>query len=207
MDVLVLAPHPDDMEFGCGGTIKRLTEMGANISLLVFSTCDKSLPKDYTVTDLKQEQLAAAGLLGVAPDAITFYDFPVREFPTFRQPILEEMIAFKKKSGGIDLVFTPSTTDMHQDHATISQESIRAFKETCLLGYELPWNDLAASYNYYVRLSEKLLSVKEQAIEGFASQSARPYGARHIRSLAEVRGLQVKASYAEAFEVIRWIID
>ena len=53
--ILVCAPHTDDMEFGCGGTIKMLSETDAEISLLVFSTCEQSLPKTFSVQDIKQE--------------------------------------------------------------------------------------------------------------------------------------------------------
>ena len=63
--ILVCAPHTDDMEFGCGGTIKMLSETDAEISLLVFSTCEQSLPKKFSVQDIKQEQASASKILGV----------------------------------------------------------------------------------------------------------------------------------------------
>lgn len=42
---LILAPHPDDAEFGLGGTISRLVENVTDISVVVFSDCEKSIPE------------------------------------------------------------------------------------------------------------------------------------------------------------------
>ena len=40
-----------------------------------------------------------------------------------------------------DLVVTPTTDDIHQDHSVVSIESKQAFKATSILGYEVPWNN------------------------------------------------------------------
>ncbi len=45
--VLVLAPHTDDGEFGCGGTMARLVEAGAEVRYVAFSIATKSLPPGF----------------------------------------------------------------------------------------------------------------------------------------------------------------
>ena len=42
--VLILAPHTDDAELGCGGTIARFLEEGKKIYVAAFSTARASLP-------------------------------------------------------------------------------------------------------------------------------------------------------------------
>ena len=67
------------MEFGCGGTIKKLSEEGCLIEVLVFSTCAESLPNGFCVQDIKDEQVRASEMVGVQAENITVYDFPVKE--------------------------------------------------------------------------------------------------------------------------------
>lgn len=202
--VLVLAPHIDDMEFGCGATIRRLADEGHEISVLVFSSCEQSLPSGFSTEQIKEEQYSASKIIGILRENITIYDFPVRRFDSYRQDILEILVQFGK-SNEVNQVFTPSRSDIHQDHAVICAESIRAFKSASLLGYELPWNDLSSNHNFFYALSSDQINSKLKAIECFKSQSHRSYNAEHIKSLAMVRGMQIKASYAEAFDLIRWV--
>ena len=203
-NVLVLAPHTDDMEFGCGGTIKRLSDEGSKISVLVFSSCEQSLPQGISVDDIRNEQICASRLIGICEDQIMIYDFPVRRFDSHRQEILEILVQYKNKNE-ITHVFAPSRTDIHQDHAVICAEAVRAFKDTSLLGYELPWNNISSNHNYFYRLTAEHMKAKEDAIECFKSQQHRSYKAKDMRALAQIRGLQIKSEYAEAFDLIRWV--
>jgi N-acetylglucosamine malate deacetylase 1 len=205
-NVLVLAPHPDDMEFGCGGTINKLVSEGAKVSVLVFSSCEASLPGKFIADDIKNEQIAAGKALGIVPDNIIFYDFPVRRFDSHRQDILEILIQFKRDNN-VHQVFTPSRSDMHQDHSVLCVESIRAFKHSSLLGYELPWNNLASNHNYFQKLTQSQMDSKEAAIECFETQQHRSYGSIDMRRLAQLRGMQVNTKYAESFELIRWVSE
>ena len=106
-----------------------------------------------------------------------------------------------------DLVLLPSSHDTHQDHQTISQEGFRAFKKTTMLGYEVPWNNLEFRTNCFISFSEDLLKKKIAALNVYESQKHRSYAnAEFIRSLAVTRGVQIGKSFAECFEVIRWVI-
>lgn len=201
---LVLAPHTDDLEFGCGGTVSKLVEHGNRVSVIVFSTCEQSLPPPYTVANIKAEQLASCDLLGIDRKDVHFENFPVRHFDSYRQQILEALIKFKL-ANEITQVFTPSSTDVHQDHSVINRESIRAFRESCILGYELPWNDLSSNNRFFHILSKENVIKKQNAINCFESQKQRFYDSSALTALARVRGLQVKSEYAECFEVIRWL--
>ena len=53
--VLVLAPHTDDGELGCGGTIARFLEEGKEVYYVAFSTCRTSVPEGYPEDILKTD--------------------------------------------------------------------------------------------------------------------------------------------------------
>jgi len=101
----------------------------------------------------------------------------------------------------------PSLNDIHQDHSTIANEGLRAFKNTTILGYELIWNNLTFSTTSFIKLDEEHLSKKVYALDAYKSQKGRDYMSKDfIFSLAKTRGVQIGVNYAECFEVVRWVI-
>src|SRR5438067_13429816 len=90
---LVLAPHTDDGEFGCGGTMARLVETGAEVRYVAFSIATKSLPDGFAPDTLAREVREATAELGITEAQLTVHDFEVRTFPDRRQDILEMLIA------------------------------------------------------------------------------------------------------------------
>jgi len=203
--ILLLAPHPDDPEYSCGASIAQWSKEN-EIFYTAFSPCIASLPKTFAPDTLYRELKAAAGILGIPEANINTFDFPVRRFPEHRQDILELMISLRK-SLKPDLVVMPNSNDIHQDHKVIYEEGLRAFKHSSLLGYELPWNNLEFKSNFHVRISEDALSKKWAAIEAYESQGIRAYKSKKFfEGLARVRGMQINTEFAEAFEVIRWIL-
>ena len=79
----------------------------------------------------------ATAELGIREDGLTVHDLDVRTFPERRQDILEILVALWEGARA-GVVFQPSHHDVHQDHQTIAQEGLRAFKRTTILGYEVP---------------------------------------------------------------------
>ena len=134
---LVLAPHTDDGEFGCGGTTSRLVEAGCEVRYVAFSIATRSLPAGFPPDTLAQEVRAATAALGLQEENLAVYDFDVRTFPDRRQDILELLVGVWDEFRP-DVVFQPSVHDVHQDHQTVAQEGLRAFKRTTVLGYEIP---------------------------------------------------------------------
>lgn len=204
--ILVLAPHTDDGEFGCGGTIAKMVEEGKEVYYAAFSAAEKSVPPHCDKDVLRQEVKKATGVLGIKPACLIINNFPVRDFPAFRQDILENMV---KLSVDIrpDLVLLPSSRDLHQDHLTVAQEGLRAFKNTSILGYEIPWNNLTFSTNCFIALTRSQVQKKVTALKCYESQSFRTYASEDfIWSLARTRGTQINVVYAEVFDAIRIFI-
>ena len=205
-NVLVLAHHADDGELGCGGTISKMIEEGNNVYYIAFSLCEKSVPLEFPKNIMETEVKQATKELGIKEENLIIKNYPVRCFPSHRQEILEDLIKFKSKIKP-DIVFMPSSFDVHQDHAVINQESKRAFKDSCMLGYEFMWNNFSFDTTAFVIINEKHIQAKINALKKYKSQKQRFYTSDEaLRGLAQYRGLQMGEKYAESFEVIRWIL-
>jgi LmbE family N-acetylglucosaminyl deacetylase len=198
--VLVLSPHTDDLEIGCGGTVSRFLREGAKVYSLVFSCVNPSVNPPGILAD---ECKTASNILGLT--GIEIQSYTMRRLNFYRQDILEHLVSVREKINP-DLVLIPSHNDLHQDHATISQEGTRAFKLVTTLGYELPWNNLKFTSTAFIKLSHEDVEKKVCAAKAYQSQSEKIYmQPDFIRALAKTRGCQVGAMLAEAYEVIRWV--
>ena len=107
-----------------------------------------------------------------------------------------------------DIVFTPTTTDLHQDHGVVTAEAKRAFRDCTLLGYELPWNNLEVSLNCFIPLKNRHVKKKILALDCYDSQKHNPYfNEKFFRSVVKMRGIQLATKYAEGFETIKVRLD
>lgn len=198
-NILILAPHTDDGELGCGATIAKYISEGKKLTYLAFSTCSQALPAHLPQDTLVTECKAATRALGI--ENLIFFDFEVRKLLFHRQEILEALIRVNQELQP-QTVFLPARHDVHQDHQVVYAEGLRAFKNCNLLGYELPWNNFQFQPTYFEKISTEQLQAKQKALEEYHSQSQRKYmSPDFIRSLATVRGIQANAPLAEAFEV------
>jgi LmbE family N-acetylglucosaminyl deacetylase len=203
MKVLVLGPHTDDAEFGCGATMAKFLEQGAEVVVLAFSSCEQSVPAPFPPDALAKESAKSLSLMGIPSQNYLLENFPVRNFGDHRQAILEKMVKVRKELAP-GLVFAPCLSDTHQDHQVVAQECFRAFKSASVYGYELPWNNITFSNTTFSIIEERHLAVKIRCIECYETQRFRDYASPEmIKSLATVRGVQCSRKLAEAFETYR----
>lgn len=203
--VLILAPHTDDGEFGCGGTIARLLEEGSEVFYVAFSTCRASVPPGEPEDILAKELHSAMEVFGIDDEHVFILDYPVRYFSDHRQEILDDMIKIGRQTDP-SIVFAPSKHDIHQDHHVIAEEAMRAFKKTTLLNYEVPWNNFTFENQAYYKLEERHVQIKRKAIDCYKTQKNRPYASEDFTfGQMRVHGVQIGCEYAEVFEVVRSI--
>ena len=203
MRVLALSPHTDDAEMGAGGYLAKLIGHGSRVWIVALSIARESVPAGFAEDVLADEARASSWALGAE---LTVLDYPVRRFPQYRQEILEELIKLKREFKP-ELVLVHASTDVHQDHHTVYEEAVRAFKDTTLLGYEMPWNNLEFHAQAIVALREGHVAAKIQALSEYKSQRRRHYAnGEFIRGWARTRGAAIGAEYAEAFEVVRLVL-
>ncbi len=205
--ILVISAHADDMELGCGATIDKLTQAGKEVHSLVLSVNNKGAAQQYSREQIVTEAMEAGNTLGIPSDRIYIEHFENRTFPSQRQAILDKIWEYKRKLNP-DFVITGAFNDMHQDHATVAQESFRAFKDCSIIAYAFDWNRIDKKVNAYSVISEENLAKKVKAIQTYTSQTDthRAYlTEEYIRAWAFTRGVEVNAPLAEAFEVIRLV--
>lgn len=203
MNILALSPHTDDAELGAGGTIARYIDEGARVHVVALGTGG---PNGAT----RDEFVGSISSLGV--ERWILLDYPSRSYHLHRQDILDELEALRDVIQP-NLVLIPSTADLHQDHRTVTTEAMRAFKYSASLwGYELPTNYVSQPFSptRFVRLERWHVDAKIEALRHYKSQWQQAHRDRYMRgdcvtALLDVRGLQIKVDYAEAFEIIREI--
>ena len=204
--VLILAPHTDDGEFACGGTISRFIEEEKECYYVAFSSCDESVPYGYPEGVLLEEMKAATAVLGIKENYHIVFNYTVRNFPQLRQDILQDMVKLNREIKP-NLVLLPTKNDTHQDHGVIAHEGFRAFKKCSMLGYEVPWNNLTFVSSGFIEFNEYHLSKKIEALHCYKTQAEKDYASEsYIRALAVTRGVQFGVNYAEAYDVVRSII-
>lgn len=208
MNILILSPHADDAELGCGGSVAKFIEDGDNLLWVVFSTAEDSLPAHLPKDTLKTEFCDVSHDVGLDEKNYKIFNFKVRHLHECRQDVLEELVNIRKHFNP-QLVIGPSVNDYHQDHQIVANEMIRSFKTTSsIISYELPWNHITFNTQLFIKLNERNISKKYNVLKNYKSQIVqnKPYFSKDfIYGLASTRGVQCNSKYAEAFEVIRWM--
>jgi LmbE family N-acetylglucosaminyl deacetylase len=206
--ILILSPHTDDAELGCGGSIISFLGNKKELLWIVFSTAEESIPDQFPKNILKFEFMDVINKLKIPENNIIIKDFKVRYLHEKRQDILELLISIRQ-SFNPDLVIGPSLNDFHQDHTIVANEMVRAFKSTSsIISYELPWNHLSFNTQLFIKLNSEQIRKKVDLLNSYRSQIEKKrnyFSKEFIEGLARIRGVQVSSEFAEAFEVIRWI--
>jgi LmbE family N-acetylglucosaminyl deacetylase len=207
--ILILSPHTDDAELGCGGLISKLVEENAKIMWVVFSTAKESVPDGMPSDTLKKEFIDVVKYLKLREDQYKIFDFKVRRLMESRQDVLDILIRIKKEFAP-EIIIGPSLNDFHQDHIAVSNEMVRAFKNSSsILSYELPWNHLKFEHQFFVKITREQLDKKIEMLKFYKSQfsiSRSYFSEQFIEGLARTRAAQINAEFAEAFEIIKMIV-
>ena len=201
MNILAIGPHPDDIEFGCGGTLIKYAQTGHNIYLMVLT--DGAFGGDTEIR--KREQEAAAKFIGVKK--LFWGGYQDTELGCTRELInkIDQVIAEVKP----DMVFFNFWADVHQDHRSGAQAAVSAsryIKE--VLFYEVPSTqhfdpDIFVDIQDVLEKKLELLGlhgsqVSRTKVENLTIQES-------ARSCANFRGFQGRVKYAEGFKSVRML--
>jgi LmbE family N-acetylglucosaminyl deacetylase len=219
-NILILAPHPDDEVLGCGATIKKLSDEGNQVFVLVASRGSKRLYDQTKVEAVRKEALEAHALLGVT--TTFFLDFPAPELDTVPLADISREISKVISELKINVLYLPHRGDIHNDHRVIFNAGLVAARPvgnctvTEIYAYETlsetewaaPFGDDAFIPTCFVNV-ESTLEAKMEAMQCFKSQLKafpNPRSLETIQALAKFRGATVGFKAAEAFMIIRQII-
>jgi LmbE family N-acetylglucosaminyl deacetylase len=222
--VLVLAPHADDEVLGCGGVIRRHVQDGDAVTVCVLTHAARGAPElfaDDVIERIRAEARAAAKRLGVAQ--IVFRDFPAPQLDQFPSYRLAEAIAQLIAEYSTHTLYVPFHADLHADHGAVFKAALVAARpipdRTVKRVYcyetlsETEWGAPLAANAFlpvrYVNI-EAQLADKLAAMSCYASQLREfphPRSLEAIGTLAALRGSQCGCRAAEAFGVIREVVD
>jgi LmbE family N-acetylglucosaminyl deacetylase len=196
---IVFGAHPDDIEIGMAGTICRLASEGHDVY-----SCIATIPDDRERRVREAEE--AAALLGIKEVILL--------------PLKADQLGYNRATiGAIDSiiktlkphsVFTHWLEDSHQDHVNITRCVIAATRKNDFNVYmyeqTIPGGITPAAFRaQYVIDVSAFIDRKMKSIQAHASQLMRngDWWVEGIRGRAMYRGYQIRAQYAEAFEIIK----
>jgi len=210
-NVLAIGAHPDDVEFGCAGTLAKHIKQGDNVTIL-HMTCSDSMNIYHQIVDTKdirrREAEEAAKIIGAD---LIILDFLDQMIPFDRDSIFAIEKVIKKLN--IDTIYSHWNGDSHQDHINTLKSVFAAgrYVDKIFLYEQVPYprvGKIFSEVNYYVDVSE-FYPIKEKSVIAHESQIVGRYQKKILigmRSLAEFRGSQCNCQYAEAFEAVKQII-
>jgi LmbE family N-acetylglucosaminyl deacetylase len=201
--ILAIGAHPDDIEFGCGGTLIKYARGGHETSLLILTDGGRG----GDPAERRTEQEEAARLMGARE--IYWGGYQDTELSMERELVqkIEGILHVVRP----DLIFVHFGNDTHQDHRHLSTSVVTASRYTRnVLFYEGPTtSDFSPSVFVDV---DAVLERKLDALAAHASQVAKT-GVERLsvldlaRAAAHFRGIQGRARNAEGFVPLRLFVN
>jgi LmbE family N-acetylglucosaminyl deacetylase len=203
VNILAIGAHPDDIEFGCGGSLIKYARQGHRLFLMVMTGGESGAPSETRMA----EQTAARQILGA--EEIFWGGYQDTHLGVDAEMIkkIESVIASVKP----EFIFCHFPDDTHQDHRHLAQAVMSATRYIRnVLFYEGPTTQ---NFNpqVYVDIGDTL-EVKLEALQAHRSQVMKTNIEdlsiiEVARSCANFRGIQGRVKYAEAFHALRLFIN
>lgn len=198
--VCFIGAHPDDIELGAGALIARIAGV---TQVLCFTLSDNQ--KNPALKDVVVEHRRSLHVLGVPDENIFIGQFETRRFPHARQEILEYLININRTYQP-EIIFTHTRADLHQDHATVTEESLRAFRGATVLGFDVLRSSYGFFPNFLVEVSEADVEKKMTALAEYHTYADKYYFSPEITRATLVRhGALAERPFAEGFDALRVI--
>ena len=196
--VLFLGAHPDDIELGCGALLHHIVKQ---TDVLCVTLSDNQ--KNPDLKNVKDEHYESMAVLGVQKEKIILGPFTTRIFHDSRQDILEYFLKLRREFGP-DLIFVHSKQDVHQDHLTMTDEALRAFRGITVLGFDVVRSSYGFFPHFLVEVTEEDVNSKIEALSKYETYRDRYYFNRELtRSIMVRHGALAERPFAEGFDILR----
>lgn len=218
--ILIFGAHPDDCEIGMGGTIKKLSNNGSNITIIDLTQGEMSSNGNIF---LRQKESEAASLILGIKERINL-KLPDRNIENSKSNV--ERIANVIRKHKPDIVYLPSSIDTHPDHVSASlviQESIFHAKLRKFVS-EFDPVDVKNSYMYHINTTSdsdffvditnemcdkvRALNCYKSQFDNQANESTRLTNGflKQVESNNNVLGYKCGTQFAEGFITIKPIL-
>jgi len=202
MNVLVIAPHPDDEAIGCGGALCAHRDSGARISVVFLTSGElglKHLPPEQAWAIRESEAKKAAKILGVGNlNFLRCSHWMLGDEITKASALLGPLLQEQSP----DVIYLPHPIEAHPDHR-VALPIVQAAWKSCSFSapavrlYEV-WTPLS-SYDIVQDIS-KFMPQKIQALREHASQLKDLDYVQAITGLNQYRGVMAgRCQFAEVF--------
>lgn len=200
--VVCIGAHSDDVEIGCGGTIRRLAQQHPDITftIVVMTGGEERIAEAMSAAERFCGEAATVVGLGFR-DGYLPYDAAAAKD------------ALREATSGTDpdLVFSHRRDDLHQDHRFVADVTGQLFRDHLTLGYEIPkYDGDLGTCNLYVPIADTAAAAKASDIVAvFDSQRVKPWMSEEtFLGLMRLRGIEAKAAsgYAEGFVVTKVVV-
>jgi N-acetylglucosamine malate deacetylase 1 len=198
--ICFIGAHPDDIELGCGAFISHIVKF---CDVLCVTLSDNQ--KNPALQNLVDEHYQSMGILGVPKNNIILRSFETRRFPHARQEILEYMIDLNRRHQP-NIVFVHTRADTHQDHVTVTEEALRAFRGTTVLGFDVVRSSFGFFPNFIVEVLEEDVNRKINALAAYKTYAGKYYFNPELTRATLIRnGALAERPFAEGFDSLRII--
>jgi LmbE family N-acetylglucosaminyl deacetylase len=198
--ICFIGAHPDDIELGCGALIAHIAK---ETDILCVTLSDNQ--KNPQLKNLVGEHRQSMSVLGVQEDRVVLGPFETRRFPHSRQEILEYMIDLNRTFKP-EIVFVHTKADIHQDHGTITEEALRAFRGVTVLGFDVIRSSYGFFPSFLVEVTEEDVERKVAALSCYKTYAEKYYFNNAITRATLVRyGALCERPFAEGFDILRII--
>jgi LmbE family N-acetylglucosaminyl deacetylase len=196
--VLFLGAHPDDIELGCGALLHRIVKQ---TDVLCVTLSDNQ--KNPDLQNVVAEHYESMAVLGVSKEKIILGPFTTRVFHDARQEILEYFLKLRRDFKP-DLIFVHSKQDVHQDHLTMTDEALRAFRGITVLGFDVVRSSYGFFPHFLIEVSEEDVNKKIEALSRYETYRDRYYfNSELTRSIMIRHGALAERPFAEGFDILR----
>ena len=224
--ILIIAAHPDDEVLGCGGTMAKWANEGAEAYALIMAegatSRDKTRDRESRNVDLAHLGLAAqkaSDLLGIA--SVELLSYPDNRMDSVDLLDVVKSVEDRIKKINPDTVVTHHSADLNIDHQVIHEAVMAACRPQPgnpvkrILSFEVPssteWQSPTFGNSFIPNWFEDIsdtLELKIRALEAYETEMREWPHARSIKAvehLARWRGASIGREAAEAFILERAI--
>jgi LmbE family N-acetylglucosaminyl deacetylase len=214
---LIIAPHPDDEILGCGGTLLRRKNEGAQLGWLIATGISEQAGWDPERVRQRDTEIAeVSGLIGF--DHVFNLRLPTTRLDELPMQELVAQFSAVFKAFQPEEVLVPHSSDVHTDHRVVfdvatactkwfrypSVRRVLAYETLSETDFALPGGP-AFQPNFFVDISQ-YLERKLAAMSIYKSELGEfpfPRSIESLRALAAVRGAASGFRAAEAFQLLR----